>query len=253
VARNLLPNDIRAYRKLGKTVVAARRAGLIDWSLIEDRTRELATFPYWQTPGHIIAAAAQSYREDIWRGQNFRAEVWIEKSALTGVIEPACRRWRLPSMAARGYPSHSELYAGGKRFAEHVQAGQPPVVFHLGDHDPSGWDMSRNLRTELSLYARAPIEIVRLGLNLDQVRELALPPNPAKQTDLRYAEYVRETGCTESWELDALSPAFIDGLIERAIRERIDDAEWRAALLIEEENRARLKSLAAKFDEGEAA
>jgi hypothetical protein len=70
--------------------------------------------------------------------------------------------------------------------------------------------MTRSLREELSLYARNPIEVVRLGLNLDQVRELDLPPNPAKETDKRYAQYVSETGQTDSWELDALSPSYID-------------------------------------------
>ena len=253
VARDLMPNTVADYKRLGRTVADARRAGLIDWERIEDRTRELATFPSWESPADILVSAAHSYREDVWGGQNFRAEVWVEKAALIGVIEPACRRWRIPSMAARGYPSCSELYAAGKRMAEHIRAGLSPVVFYLGDHDPSGLDMTRNLRAELATYTRAPIEVVRLGLNLDQVRDLGLPPNSAKESDLRYADYVRETGCDESWELDALSPAFIDDLIDSAIRERIDDPEWRAALLIEEENRDCLERLAAKFDEGEAA
>ena len=39
------------------------------------------------------------------KSQRYRPEVWIEKSALVGVIEPACTRWRVPHFAARGYSS----------------------------------------------------------------------------------------------------------------------------------------------------
>jgi hypothetical protein len=69
------------------------------------------------------------------------------------------------------------------------------------------------------------------------VHELRLPPNPAKETDKRYEHYVRETGCTDSWELDALSPTFIDGLIERAISDLVDHEAWEEAFDREQANR----------------
>jgi hypothetical protein len=187
---------------------------------------------------------------DEYTEQSCRAEVSIEKSALIGMIEPGCQRWRTPHMALRGYDSHSELYAAGKRFAAHRADGFRPVLFHLGDHDPSGLDMTRNLREEISFYARYPVEVVRLGLNLGQVREFRLPPNPAKQTDKRYDEYVRITGQTDSWELDALSPAFIAALVENAVRRIVDHAKWQEALEREQANKDLLTRLAERFDRG---
>lgn len=137
-------------------------------------------------------------------------------------------------MAARGYPSHSELYSAGKRFSLLLESGLTPIVFYLGDHDPSGLDMTRSLEDEPSLYARHPIEVIRL---LDQVHKLRLPPSPARETDKRYEQYVRETGYTDSWELDALSPTFIDGLIERAISDLVDHETWEEAFDREQANR----------------
>jgi len=192
VARELIANLVESYRRLGRTLVNARCAGLIDWSHIEDRTRQLETFPSWSSPADILRAAAQSYREDLWLSQPYRPEIWIEKSALIGVIEPVCRRWRVPYTAVRGYDSHSELYATGKRFQAHLEDRLKPIGLHLGDHDPSGWHMTQNLREEISTYARAPVEVRRLGLNLDQITDLGLPANPTKETDKRYAAYVRE-------------------------------------------------------------
>ena len=202
-------------------------------------------FLSWGSPADILYGAAHSYQENLWLDQLRRPEVWIEKAALIGVMKPACEKWRVPHMAARD----SELYSAGKRLQGHLEDGLAPVVFYLGDHDPSGLDMTRSLREELSLDARAPIEVVRLGLNLDQVRELRLPSNPAKETDRRFEQYVRETGCTDSWELDALSPAFIDGLIEQAISDLVDHEAWKEALGREQANNDLLLRTATSFAE----
>jgi hypothetical protein len=250
VARQLIANTVEEYKRLGRTIVDARRSGRVDWSYLEDRTRELEALSFWESPADILLNVAQGYHENLWLDQIYQPEVWLEKAALAGVIEPACQRWRVPYMAARGYPSHSELYAAGKRFDDHHSDGALPIVFYLGDHDPSGLDMDRNLRDELSLYARRPIEVVRLGLSLDQVRELNLPPNPAKETDKRYAEYARTTGCTDSWELDALSPSFIDGLVDKAIRGLVDDDAWQEALESEQAGKDLLTRTATSFAGG---
>jgi hypothetical protein len=244
VAKNLIANETSEYKRLGAVIADARRAGLIDWDFIEDRTRELEAVVTWDNPEEIVAVAARTYREDLWREQSWRCEVWVEKSALAGVLRPSCTRWRIPSMAARDYLSISELHAAGKRIEQNYGDGQPTVIFYLGDHDPSGIDMGRNLTEALSLYARRPVEVVRLGLNLEQIRRLALPPNPAKESDRRYGSYVAETGCTESWELDALSPQFIDDLIEQAIRKRLDVSAWNTALTEEAANREKLNGWA---------
>ncbi len=45
------------------------------------------SFTSWDSPGEIVEGAAQQYREDLWLGQKYRPEVWIEKDALIGVIE----------------------------------------------------------------------------------------------------------------------------------------------------------------------
>ena len=133
--------------------------------------------------------------------------------------------------------------------ALHLQIvhGVVRILRFLGDHDPSGWHTTQNLREEISTYARHPAEVRRLGLNLDQITDLGLPPNPAKETDKRYAAYVRETGQTSSWELDALSPPFIDGLVERAIHDLVDMDRWNEALAHEEAQRERLHRLARRW------
>jgi hypothetical protein len=223
------------YKRLGRTVTDARRAGRIDWGAIEDRTRNVRRLPTWDDPSKIINACASQYRESLWSRQPYRPEVWIEKDALIGVIEGVSNEFRAPYFSCRGNVSESEMYAAGKRFADHLEQGQVPVVLHLSDHDPNGLDMTRDIRERLALFARQEIEVRRLALNLDQTA--ALPPNFAKEKDSRYAAYVRQFG-RNCWELDALSPDVISGLVRDALEGLIEADAWAEAMASEEENRA---------------
>jgi len=229
VARDWLPNTIQQYRRLGRIVRDGRDGGLIDWNGIEDRTREVNTHSAWDDPAHIIKSAARSYAEDLWRGQRYRPEVWIEKDALLGVIEDICTEYQVPYFAHRGNNSQTLQYQAGKRFANYLDQGLIPVVLHLADHDPNGRDMTRDNIERLALYARQDVEVRRIGLNMDQVRRYRLPPNFAKESDTRFEAYVREFRTRQCWELDALSPTVIADLIRVEIERLIDHRAFETA------------------------
>ena len=237
-----LANTFDDYKRLGRTVTDARRAGLIDWDAIEDRTRNVHRLPTWDDPPAIVASCAEQYREDAWASQPYRPEVWIEKDALTGVIEDVSNELRAPYFSCRGNVSEPEMYAAGKRFARIVGQGQVPVVLHLGDHDPNGVDMTRDIRERLRMFARREIEVRRIALNLRQVT--GLPPNFAKENDSRYAAYVRQFGTTDCWELDALAPNVISGLVRAELDRLIDQDTWAGAIAAEDDNRAVLAGAA---------
>jgi hypothetical protein len=226
VANDLIPNKQTEYKRLGSIINDARLAGLIDWDAIEDRTRNVKTIPSWRDPKDIMNGVVNAYQEDLWEGQDCRVEVWIEKDALMGVVEPVCKRWRVSSFACRGYSSQSEQYAAGKRFEELIAQDITPIILHLGDHDPSGIDMTRDNRDRLRMFAWShDVEVRRIALNYDQVQQYNPPPNPAKDTDSRHAGYAELYGY-ESWELDALDPRTIDNLISSEIDELVDPDIW---------------------------
>jgi hypothetical protein len=237
VSRDLLPNKQSEYKRLGSILDDGRQAGLIDWSMIEDRLRNLEKLSVWSSPSSILGAVAEQYREDWWRTQDFYAEAWIEKDALTGVIERVCEEYRVPYFACRGYVSQSEMYDAAQRFKG---KRKPCVILHLGDHDPSGIHMTEDIAQRLQTLSRyANIEVIRLALTMDQVDEYSPPPNPAKDTDSRFEGYSSIYG-DESWELDALSPEVIEGLIRDALDDRIDPEKWTEAQEKEEQNRVGL-------------
>jgi hypothetical protein len=176
VARGRLQNLFNEYKRLGTIVRDARDGGLIDWDAIEDRTREVHTLSFWENPAGIISEDARVYREDLWAGQLYRPEIWIEKNALIGVIEGICTALRVPYFATIGNNSQTLQYQAGERFKRYFDQGLIPIVIHLADHDPNGIDMTRDVRERLALYTRKEVEVRRIAVTLEQVSQYNPPP-----------------------------------------------------------------------------
>ena len=243
VARGLLENSQRIYNRLGRIISDGRNAGLIDWAAIEDRTRNVQSNSHWKSTGECLQDVAEQFRYDLWEDQPNRVEVWIEKEALSGVFADVCTKLDVPLLACRGYVSQSEMWAAGRRFRVQIANGQKPILLHFGDHDPSGIDMTRDNEKRLATYAEGDVRVDRLALNMDQVDEYGPPPNPAKMTDSRFADYEAMYG-DESWELDALEPAVLTRLVVTAVERYRDQDLWKMADARQQAARDDLQELA---------
>jgi hypothetical protein len=264
VARGLIANAQREYDRLGAICKDARMAGLMDWDHLIDRTRNLQTWKTYAGPQEAVKELADRYARDFWKPQRQRVEVWIEKDAAIGVVEGVCHSNGVPYFSCRGYTSVSEIHAAAQRVRWHIEQGEAVTILHVGDHDPSGLDMSRDIEDRLRTFiARdwaglhmgfgaftrreirnsmldhmseqgltigaktdVPWRVKRIALNLDQIERYSPPPNPAKTTDGRYQRYVEETGLDESWELDALDPTVLSDLIQDELDLLRDDDLW---------------------------
>lgn len=288
VARGFLPNRQNEYKRLGTILGDARMAGELDWAYLIDRTRNLVRPRWWESPASMTKIGADNYATDLWATQHERIEVWIEKDAGIGVIEGVCDTNQVPYFSSRGYTSMSEIWEGAQRIRYHIENGDRVTILHIGDHDPSGLDMSRDIETRLREFVdkdwlmswgrgmprpvtrgdlkhsmqehmkahgndwltdEAPWRLKRIALNYDQVEQYNPPPNPAKQSDARYQRYVDETGLDESWELDALDPVVLQGLIQDEIDSLRDGGLWAEAERTQDQDKAMMQSLAARWDE----
>ncbi len=248
VARDIIPNNLRSYKNLGTAINDGRMVGLIDWDHITDRTRNLVKRPSWDSPSARLKSAADSHHVDMWARQQFRPEVWIEKDALVGVIEAVCWEFSVPYFSCRGYTSQSEMWGAAQRLASYRRTKQTPVIFHFGDHDPSGKDMTRDIIDRIELFTGRKLKLERKALNMDQIEQYEPPPNPAKLTDSRAQGYVAEFG-DDSWELDALEPSVITDLIRESIEPLINDRVWKEDEARKEKERRQLTSASQNWDE----
>ena len=248
VVVNAIPNTRTSYSNLGSVISDARLAGLIDWEAIEDRTRSLQKNAHWDDPAEIVGACAEQYAVDKWAGQRNRVEVWVEKEALVAVIGQAAKAWDCPYFACKGYTSMSEMWRAAMRFKQYRRNGQRPIIIHLGDHDPSGIDMTRDIDDRNNELFGAPVQVDRIALNMDQILKYNPPPNPAKVNDSRFVSYQAEHG-NESWELDALEPAVLNKLIQKRIKKYLDLKLYKELLAEEEREKRLLQAVADRWDE----
>jgi hypothetical protein len=252
VSRDIIPNKQASYNMIGNLINDARLAGLIDWDTIEDRTRNLKQLGHWYSPEDIIASCAYSFKLDKWKDQTYRPEVWIEKDALAGVAQRVCNNLDIPYFSCRGYTSQSEMWGAAMRFVQYNKEGQIPFIIHLGDHDPSGIDMSRDIQERIKMFMQhhgcMDFEFERIALNMDQIREYDPPPNPAKSTDSRFQSYLQEFG-EESWELDALEPNILHALITDKIDSIIEHDKFDALIEEEKEHKNKLQAASDHWDE----
>lgn len=235
VSRNIIKNDDKEYKKISALLTDARMAGLVDWEAIEDRVRvpKLA----WSADGvrDAMQAVMRQYRRDRMEGQSTYIEVWLEKDALSSIVGKVCNKYHIRLMVNRGYSSCSAMYEAAYRFRNYGK-GKRKVILYLGDHDPSGLDMIRDVRDRMVEFGITDINVEPIALTMEQIEEYGPPPNPAKLKDVRSTKYVEEHGY-ESWELDALQPEELTAIVEVAVEGYVDEVQYERMLKIEKEDK----------------
>ncbi|MCD6154163.1 MAG: hypothetical protein J7J22_00015 [Candidatus Verstraetearchaeota archaeon] len=268
VARGYIENSQRAYKNLVSQLSRAREAGFIPWDSFVDRSRAILAGDranlMTRSPEDVarsqvrgaFESRAYIYELPIWWGQPIKVEVWTEKDALSGVLEPICSRMGVRLVVSKGYTSYTYRREAEQRFNGEKEA----VILYFGDLDPTGVDIPRMLAEDLP-----QVEVKRIALLPSQVG--GLPPNPVKETDTRFKQFLArypELG-GKCYELDALPPQRLRELCEQAILEHFDpriaeerdrrEREWRGKYEAELERQKEklLKADALEDDEEETA
>lgn len=285
VAAALIPNQPEEYDKIQSLITDARYAGLIDWDAIEDRNREPVRPEEWKSGRGALDETVEKFRMNRWLTQPFYIELWVEKAALAGVLWPIAVDYHITLMVNRGYSSASamkesaerissrsepmkleearERYGEDKASFEAAMQGHRPVILYVGDHDPSGQDMVRDVRTRLLEFdCPSWMDVRPVALTWDQIEEYKPPPNPLKRkddpkkyksvdlshADPRAREYILKHGHS-SWEVDALPPKALELIIRTTLNAYIDKPAMEKAITRENIIKAKIKSFSAGFEE----
>lgn len=242
VSKGLIDNNAKQYNNIVNLVADGRMWGLIDWDMIEDRTRYLRENNHWENPEEIIKDAVSWYQIDTRTTQPNYIEAWCEKDSLISILEATCNRLDVPCFSCRGNPSITALYEAAARFAEHEQQGQHCIVLYAGDHDPSGLNIPAVIQERFADF-HTDVELIRIGITLDQIRALNLPPFPAKEKDKNIKKYIAQTGLKDAWELDALPPETLSDLFESHILALTDKDLWVKEIQREKQDKVRLAGM----------
>lgn len=233
VSADILPNTQREYQHLSRLLNEARHAGLIDWNFIEDRVRTPRRMSHWNNIPDLVNSAVSSYRRDRWIDQKKFVEVWVEKDALSGVLSPITEKYHVTLMVNRGYSSATAMHDAAIRLRLEENSGKKVTILYIGDHDPSGEDMVRDIRGRLKIFKCNAI-IKKIALTMTQIKKYEPPPNPAKMSDPRAKGYVNIHG-KSSWEVDALRPDVLNKLLTSEIKKLLDQKKFDKIIELENE------------------
>jgi hypothetical protein len=228
-----------AYKRVCDAAVQMRLDGSLNFRKVTDGHRSRRLVYAHSSLHEALQSAHDVYRRNYWLDQPRHVEVWCEKDALSGVIQPVCDRYGVPYVATRGFPSITLLYDSAQAMAA---TRKPATVFYFGDFDASGQSISDGLQGNLRHFG-ADCHVQRVALNPDQINAYSLPTRPGKQTDSRQAGFAARFGGA-SVELDALPPDLLTGLVELSIEAEIDVEVWERVAETEALEASTLESIA---------
>lgn len=233
-----LPKTERDYKRVGDAAVQLRLSEELPYQKIADGSRTRRPVYQHGNLGAALERTQELYRRNHWLEQPVGVEVWCEKDALSGVIQPVCERWGVTYVATRGFPSVTLRYESAMALRD---SGKPTRVYYFGDHDASGRTISANLEAELRQHG-AQVQVLRIALEPEQIADYRLPTRPGKETDSRQAKFAARYG-DASVELDALPPHVLEALVESCIEREIDQDRWARTERVEALERQTLASI----------
>ncbi len=236
--RGVVEKTEAGYDKVQRALVDMRRAGTLPYGWIADNTRWQRRPTSYGDPAEAIEEVARFYRKDLWRDADSYVELWLEKDALAGVINPLTSRFDVPLMVARGYSSLSFLHGSAKYIAA---LDVPAYVYHLGDFDPSGVNAAETIETTLrALAPYAELHFERIAVLPEQIAAWDLPTRPTKATDSRAKRF----GYAQSVELDAIHPDTLRDLVAGVIEKHLPADRYAVLRVAEKSEREFLQQWA---------
>lgn len=232
----LVPKTEGGYDMVQTDLTLMRRADALPYDWLADSTRWQRKPRTFDSVEQALEDTAKLYRKALWTDADVYVEVWLEKDALAGVVNPITEKFDVPLMVARGYASLSFLHAAAEYIGDLDVSAH---IYHLGDYDPSGQDAARPIEQTLREMAPdAEIHFERLAVTERQIASWRLPTRPTKTTDSRAKGF----GAV-SVELDAIPPGRLRNLVQQAIERHLPPEQYRVLKVAEASERKLINGL----------
>ena len=163
VSKELIPNDRKHYQLVSRLMTKGRKDRRIAFQDIVDRSRpEYKPANVFENPREYADVVQRAYRKDYWAMQPNHVEVWTEKDAIIGAILPTTDKLGVTIRVGRGFLSTTKAHAIAQQFQDIYK---PITVFYLGDHDPSGRDIERDIYERVQSFGSGPFDLERLAIH----------------------------------------------------------------------------------------
>jgi hypothetical protein len=280
ISAGVLHNDQKEYKRLGNVMTRLREDGRVPRTWIVDHVRSTLKPSSWTGLADFADTVRDAYRKDFWASLPHHVEVFVEKDAVAGTIQPVTAEYDIALRVCRGYSSVS--FAG--EIADlWAKIKKPIFAYYVGDFDPSGFDLERDLREKLERYSGNKtvnhsgkpgwewldndfgalgshwnigifnrwILWSRLAIRETDFEEHDLIALPVKHTDNRAKSFIERHG-RRCAEVDALPPSELRRRVEQAILSHVDEARWKRLVKVEKAEQETLSSVLDRWGNGES-
>lgn len=234
VSMELIRNKQTEYQRLGAIMTRLREGQVIPRSWIVDHVRTRLKPSSWSGLADFSDSVRSCYRLDFWASLPRHVEVFVEKDAVAGTIQPVTEKYDVGLQVCRGYASVS---FAGEIADQWAKIRKPIFAYYLGDFDPSGFDIERDLREKIERYSGRTAEDdpdwahaknfiwQRIGVTEEDFDAHNLVRLPVKHLDKRAAGFIEEHGeaCAE---IDAIPPTELRQRVKEAILLHVDQERW---------------------------
>lgn len=157
--------------------VIMRENSLIPYDWFSDLSRRGYFTPTYDDAGDFIQSHVGLYRSHVWEDAKVRCEVWCESRSLAGVILGDCESLAVDLYPSGGYVSKTFAHAAASENNAVFRADKRPLeILYIGDLDPHGKQIDRDLERELRKH---------LNPNMDmRFRRIAITPEQVERYDL---------------------------------------------------------------------
>jgi hypothetical protein len=99
---------------------------------------------------YVRDSACDGYNPiSIWDNSKYYVEMWVEKIDLKSLFSNLCSRYTIPLINIRGRTCLNSRAGTMRRFQEREDEGKECVLLYCGDHDPSGLQISGDIRSDM--------------------------------------------------------------------------------------------------------
>jgi len=235
-----------SYNRIQRLLNRLRENGTIPFSWVVDTVRSTIKPSSWSGLEDYAETVKDAYRKSYWAALPQYVEVIVEKDTIAGKVASVTREYDVPLHPIRGYSSTSYAWsiAQGWKGIE-----KPITIYYVGDHDPSGRDLERNIRDKLERYSQRDFRWERLAVNPDQFQEFDIIPLEPKKLDKRYRKFSAAWG-DQCAEVEAIPATSLRGMIREAITGHIPQRLWQQLQRTEELERQQWANLMEHFGKG---
>ena len=261
IGRGVIVKGDKAKDKVEDVLNRARRSDRIGFDEIRDDGLVEHSNLYFASPDDAIASARMmldNYLLDPMVDQPRAILILCEAAGMVPMVSALANRYGVRVLSSGGFDSTTVKYDLAMRLRRLKQScGGPPLVFHIGDYDPSGVHLFNALKEDVLAFLTDPDdpddhpafhgEFRRLAVTEEQILDpdLAIETQPKNPADNRSFDGVNGDGVTTA-QAEAIAPDDFAAIVRNAIRAEID---MRTLVLTRRRQRADIEELHARLPE----